>query len=232
MAELIWDKPGDRVYHTGLDKGVFYPKRGEGVPWNGLVSVAPKATTTQVEEIFYLGRKVYDSPAPSFFSATMDAYTYPDAAETYLGVEEDDVGFMYMNQAPKYFDMSYRSIVGNDTKGEEYGYQIHLLYDLMATPKPISNSTLMDRPTAELFSWDLTSRTNVMTRPSLTAARFPIVATGHVILDSRKLPEDIMKSIENALYGDCWVDPHIPSLQELHDNFGAGVYRKGEAPIV
>ena len=41
---LSWDKAGERLYETGVDRGVFYPfttggKYGSGVAWNGLTAV-------------------------------------------------------------------------------------------------------------------------------------------------------------------------------------------------
>ncbi len=44
MTRLVWDQLGDRVYETGLDRGVLYFTDGGGVPWNGLTSVEERST--------------------------------------------------------------------------------------------------------------------------------------------------------------------------------------------
>ena len=47
MAILSWDQAGERIYETGVSKGVLYPgdpaNPGQylnGVAWNGLISVS------------------------------------------------------------------------------------------------------------------------------------------------------------------------------------------------
>ena len=44
MSKIVWDKTGDRLYETGIKKGVLYPigENGtypKGVAWNGLIGV-------------------------------------------------------------------------------------------------------------------------------------------------------------------------------------------------
>ena len=39
MVALTWGDVGERFYEVGIDRGVFYPTVGNGVAWNGLVSV-------------------------------------------------------------------------------------------------------------------------------------------------------------------------------------------------
>ena len=41
--KLAWDQDGQKLYETGVDRGVLYPmdkgKYGNGVAWNGLINV-------------------------------------------------------------------------------------------------------------------------------------------------------------------------------------------------
>ena len=44
MAKLKWDQTGERLYETGVDRGVLYPADENGayptgVAWNGLINV-------------------------------------------------------------------------------------------------------------------------------------------------------------------------------------------------
>ena len=44
MTKIHWDGSGERLYETGVDRGVLYKPNNSGVytngvPWNGLVSV-------------------------------------------------------------------------------------------------------------------------------------------------------------------------------------------------
>ena len=43
--KIVWDAEGERLFETGVDRGVLYPidetgAYGIGVPWNGLTSVS------------------------------------------------------------------------------------------------------------------------------------------------------------------------------------------------
>lgn len=43
MSKLVWDKVGERLYETGVSKGVVYPQEGSAYPkgtaWNGLTAI-------------------------------------------------------------------------------------------------------------------------------------------------------------------------------------------------
>ena len=80
MSKLTWDQTGDRLYETGIDRGVLYPESGgtypKGVAWNGLTGFTESpsgadATTIYADNIKYLtpirmsGRSVMD-PHPQF----------------------------------------------------------------------------------------------------------------------------------------------------------------------
>ena len=39
MATLVWDQVGERVYQTGVDRGVLFLQDGTVTVWNGLTSV-------------------------------------------------------------------------------------------------------------------------------------------------------------------------------------------------
>ena len=44
MAKIKWDQTGERLYETGVDRGVVYPQASngsypKGAGWNGLTAV-------------------------------------------------------------------------------------------------------------------------------------------------------------------------------------------------
>ena len=43
MSKLVWDQTSERLYETGVDRGVVYPQVGaaypKGAAWNGLIGV-------------------------------------------------------------------------------------------------------------------------------------------------------------------------------------------------
>ena len=63
MAVLTWDQTGEKLYETGVQKGVLYPMNGavygDGVAWNGLTAVnetpsGAESTKLYADDIKYL----------------------------------------------------------------------------------------------------------------------------------------------------------------------------------
>jgi hypothetical protein len=79
MAELVWDEVGDRLYETGVDRGVLYiPDAGgvynDAVAWNGLTTVTEKpggaaATPQYADNMKYLNLRSAET-----FAATIQAF--------------------------------------------------------------------------------------------------------------------------------------------------------------
>lgn len=239
MAELQWDKIGERYYYAGLDRGVFYaknynpaePDENLGVAWNGLVSVTPKAASGSVFEQYWFGSKLYDMPPPGNFSGTIEAYSSPIEADEYFGMAEDYEGFVFMDQTPKYFDMSFRTYIHSDTEERQH-YQIHLLYNIMAIPVPMSYSTINSDPNATPLKWNFTSKMTNFDGPVVQVGNFMPEQFGRIILDTRKLPEDLIRSAEDVLYGTCTSEPEFLTPERLRDEFDAAQWPKGYMPWV
>jgi hypothetical protein len=205
MAILEWDKVGDRAYETGLDRGVLYLSDGKVVPWNGLTSIVEKFDKN-VTSVYYDGTKISDLLSLGDFEASLKAITYPDEF-----INIDGYGFlrkgMYIgNQAPKTFNLSYRTQKGNDVEGNPAGYKIHILYNLTAIPSDRTYSTLSDSIEFVEFEWDITSI------PQEIGGFRP---TAHVIFDSNDLDPDLLVYIEGALYGTEETDPFLVSISDL-----------------
>jgi hypothetical protein len=63
MSKIVWDQAGERLYETGVEKGVLYPYSNSayapGVAWNGLTAVTEspsgaEATALYADNIKYL----------------------------------------------------------------------------------------------------------------------------------------------------------------------------------
>lgn len=192
MTSLVWDKAGERLYEAGLDRGVLYKSDSSGVAWNGLVSVDEALDDITAEPRMFDGVKYLDEPVVGDFAATLTAFTYPDEFMEYEGIEFMGDGLYVGDQQPKRFGLTYRTRVGNDVEGTDYGYQIHIIYNLTAVPSPLTYSTLSEMVSPNNFSWSLTAV------PESVPGFRP---TAHFILDSRFLPGDILATIEDILYG-------------------------------
>jgi hypothetical protein len=190
MPILEWDQIGDRVYESGLDRGVLYLPDGSAVPWNGLTSVVEK-TDTKTNPVYFDGMKISDSITLGDFSATMTAITYPDEFEDFEGVSELRPGLFVGDQRPKTFGLCYRTKINNDLEGE-VGYKIHLLYNVTAIPSDKSYGTLNDSPAPMEFSWTLSAV------PEEVPGYRP---TAHITLNSLSIDPWLLEDIEAILYG-------------------------------
>lgn len=203
MASLVWDRVGDRLYETGISKGVLYKSDGYGVAWNGLTSLE-ESVSNSVQSVHFDGVKFNDLVTLGDFTAVLRAFTYPDEFLEYEGILEDQTGVYILNQPQSKFGLSYQTKVADDISGTEAGYKIHILYNLTALPAQIVYQTLsMDTEPIE-FEWTLTAIPEEIEnfRP-----------TAHVIFDSRKLDPFLLQDIEDILYGDEDSDAYLPPLK-------------------
>jgi hypothetical protein len=91
------------------------------------------------------------------------------------------------------FDLSYRTLIGNDLDGNRHGYKIHLVYNVLAAPTERGYETVDDSIDAMTFSWDFTTTPVVIPTILKPASHFMITTT---TTDPLKIIE-----LEDILYG-------------------------------
>lgn len=222
MSRLIWDNTGERFYETGVKKGVLYPMSSAdpsdpyplGVVWNGLSSVQESPSGADANNIYADDIKYLELRGAEEFGATIEAYTYPDEFAICDGSAEVASGVMIGQQARKRFGFCYRSIVGNDTETDGYGYKLHLIYNAMASPSERQYQTVNDSPEAITFSWELT------TTPIAVEGYKP---TASLTIDSNKADAVKLAELEDILYGTENSDPRLPLPGEVIDLMGGAV---------
>lgn len=202
MTKLIWDQVGERLYETGIDRGVLYLVDGSAVPWNGLISITETEDDT-TSPVYFDGTKYYDVQSIGDFSATLTAFTYPDEFLEYEGIIDLGTGVFVDGQVPKPFGLSYRTQIANSNVP---GYKIHILYNLTALADPINYATITSSESPIPFSWVISGV------PEAVSFYRP---TAHVICDSRYLNTTLLTGLEDLLYGDIDTPGHLPSLLEL-----------------
>lgn len=211
MAPIKWDEVGERYFETGIDRGVLYLNDGRAVAWNGLTSVED-GSDKEVSSYYLDGVKYLSKITPGEFSGKLKAFTYPIQFDQVNGIASDGAGLSYYDQPPQDFSLSYRTRIGNDLVGTEYGYKIHILYNLVADPDPATFDTIGEDVKAIDFTWALTG-----TPPPLVGHR----PTVHVAIDSTLTDDSALKVIEDVLYGTDTTNPRLPSIKELEDLFKA-----------
>lgn len=220
MPRLSWDEVGQRLYETGVDRGVLYlfnPLTGlydSGFAWNGLVSVSESPSGAEVSPQYADNIKYLELVSAEELGGTIEAFTYPDEFAECDGSVEPEPGVFLGQQARRRFGLVYRTKLGNDSVGDDYGYKLHLIYGARANPAERAYTTVNDSPEALTFSWEITTS--------------PVSVTGHkpvsqlTVVSTDVLPADLTE-LENILYGtestDGGVtpgtDPRLPLPDEV-----------------
>lgn len=211
MAKLVWDESGKRLYETGVEKGVLYVQGengayGNGVAWNGLTAVTESPSGAEPTALYADDIKYLELFSAEEFGATIEAYTYPEEFEACDGSASLGTGVTIGQQDRKAFGLCYRTIVGNDVKGNEHGYKLHLIYGAKAKPSEKAYATVNDSPEAVTFSWE------VSTTPVNVAGFKP---TASVTIDSTKIEAGKLKAIEDKLYGTQDQEPTLIMPDEI-----------------
>lgn len=202
---LKWDQTGEKLYETGVDRGVFYPVNqttggydgGDAEVWNGLTAVNESPSGAEATALWADNIKYLNLISAEEFAATIEAYTYPDKFEDFDGTKELVPGVRAGQQDRGIFGFCYRTLIGNDVKATAYGYKLHLVYGCQAAPSEKSRSTVNDSPEAVTFSWEL-STTPVNVSP-IKGVKFK--PTAHLVIDSTKVDADKLGDLEDILYG-------------------------------
>lgn len=216
MPKLTWDQTGQRFYETGVDHGVLYIPDSTGayeggVAWNGLTTVTESPSGAEANPQYADNIKYLNLFSAEEFGATLEAFTYPEEFEQCDGTAELTPGVTIGQQSRKTFGLSYRTLLGNDTEGTDYGYKLHLIYGAMAAPSEKGYSTVNDSPEAITFSWELT------TTP-VSVEGFKPTAT--VVVDSTKATPTGLAALEAALYGDEIETARLPLPDEVAELVG------------
>jgi hypothetical protein len=215
MAEaskaLVWDQTGDRLFETGVSKGVLFPADGaggyaKGVVWNGLTGVTEKPSGADATPLYADNIKYLSLTAAEEFGATIEAYTYPDEFAVCDGSAELAAGITVGQQARKTFGLVYVTAVGNDVDDIAYGYKIHVIYGAKAAPSERGFKTINDKPEAIAFSWTIT------TTPANVTGHKP---TASLVIDSTKVDADSLAAIEALLFGSDLTDASLPTPDEI-----------------
>ena len=217
MSKLVWDQTGERFYETGVKNGVLYIQ-GEngtypkGVAWNGLTAVTESPSGAEATALYADDIKYLNVLSNEEFGATIEAYTYPEEFAQCDGSASLGTGVSIGQQARKTFGLCYRTTVGNDTDGSDFGYKIHIIYGCLAAPSEKAYATINDSPEAITFSWEVT------TTPVNVEGFKP---TASIVIDSTKATAEKLTAFEKIIYGDAETEARLPLPDEIKTLFAA-----------
>ena len=223
--QIVWDKTSERLYRTGVDRVVLFPQTtggtyGQGVGWNGVTKISESPDGGDTTAIYANNGIYLNLVAKENFKGSITAYTYPkeweacDGSASVLSSASGATpvkGLRVTGQTRTPFGLAYRTLIGNDTAGTEYGYEIHLVYNATAGVSSLDYQTVNDSPEALELSWDFS------TLPVDVPGAKP---SAHLVISSLTAEPSKLKAIETKLYGTDSAAPTLPSPAEVIATLG------------
>jgi len=224
MARLKWDAVGERFYETGVDHGVLYiPDAGGnyvgGVPWNGLTTVTESPSGAEATPQYADNIKYLNLVAAEEFGGTIEAFTYPDEFEQCDGTASPVAGVSIGQQSRKTFGLSYRTLIGNDIDGTDYGFKIHLVWGALAAPSEKARATVNDSPEALALSWEFT--TTAVEVGEIDGTQYKPSAT--LTINSKRVDAAALNALMDILYGTIGAEPRLPLPAEVFALFNGAI---------
>lgn len=218
--QIVWDKTSERLYRTGVDRVVLFPQTtggtyGQGVGWNGVTKISESPDGGDTTTIYANNGVYLNLVAKENFKGSITAYTYPkeweacDGSASVLSSKSGATpvkGLRVTGQTRTPFGLAYRTLIGNDTAGTEYGYELHLVYNATAGVSSQDFQTVNDSPEALELSWDFS------TLPVDVPGAKP---SAHLVISSLTAEADKLKALETKLYGSETVAPALPLPGEV-----------------
>lgn len=211
---LEWDKNSERLYETGVSNGVLFPMvngtYANGVAWNGLTGVTEKPSGAEATKLYADNDKYLELYSKEEFGCTIEAYTYPDEFAKCDGSEEIAPGVYAGQQSRQPFGFAYKTILGNDTENDEYGYKLHLIYNCKASVSEKAYATVNDSPEAITFSWEVTTTPTPIGNGKTTA---------NLTIDSTKVDAEKLAAFEKIIFGSTDAASRLPLPSEVMSHF-------------
>ena len=210
MSKLMWDQTGERLYETGVSKGVLYVQEGgvypKGVAWNGLTAVTESPSGAEATPLYADDIKYLNLMSNEELGGTIEAYMYPEEFAVCDGSASLATGVWLGQQPRKTFGLCYRTVLGNDVDSNDHGYKLHLIYGALAAPSEKAYATINDSPEAITFSWEFS------TTPVTVEGFKP---TASITIDSTKADKSKLAALEAVLYGSESEEARLPLPDEV-----------------
>ncbi len=227
MAKIKWDQIGERKFKTGVDHAVLYPQKGgeypKGVPWNGLISVTKTPSGAEDNKLYADNMQYLNLKSAETLGLTIECYMYPDEWGECNGESQLAEGVSLGQQRRNTFGFSYRTKIGNDTEGEDHGFEITLVYGCSSSPSEQVSQTINDSPEAATFSYEVsTTPVNVS---GVGPDGKPYKPVASITIDSTKVDATKLAELEKILYGDDaepGTEARLPLPNEIKSLFAAG----------
>lgn len=211
MAKLKFDELGKRFYETGVSEAVLFPQDTSGayplgVAWNGITAANESPSGAEANDQYADNIKYLSLTGAENFEGTIEAFSSPAEFDECDGMAQIVKGAVAHQQNRRPFGFAFKSILGNDTKGNEFGYKLHLWYGCKAAPSERSHATVNDSPEPQNPSWSISST--------------PVVVPGHkptsvITIDSTQVEATKLQKVLDAIYGTDDAAPYLPLPEKV-----------------
>lgn len=218
--KLSWNDAGKRFYKTGIDRCVLFTKEGgvyqSGVAWNGVTKADTQLGGHDRTDLFTGDRRSAMLFTPYTFGGSISAFSYPDEFDPCIGNNHVGDGLVVaaLDQIP--FAICYRRLLGNDTEGNKFGYELHFVYDAVITGIKDTAETIGEQanPAEMGFDFECVGEEGF-------EGNGPVA---HLVVSTKIVDSDHMASLESVIYGTDDSDPRLPLPEEiraiLHEYLG------------
>lgn len=207
MPTITWDQVGTRRFESGVDRGVLYPPGGDPVAWSGLTSVVEEMKA-DIEGIYFDGMRIGNAITYGEYNAELSCITYPLEFETLQGTTEIRQGVLLGDQPLQTFGLCYRTLVGNDTEGDEAAYKLHIVYNLVAAPSQKTYTSQSDDPALVEYSYTLVAI------PEEVPGFRP---TAQIVVKSDEVYPWLLEDLEAMLYGSDEATATLIPMRQMTD---------------
>lgn len=218
MSKMVWDQISEKRYETGIEQVALFQQVGgaypKGVAWNGVTALNLAPSGAEPTPLYANNRKYLTLMSVEELGGTIEAYTYPDEWAECDGSATVIAGVYIGQQARKSFGLAAKTIIGNDTELNKFGYKLHLIWGGLASPSEQENATINDSPEAKTMSWEFS------TTP---VAVNGYESTSYMYIDSTVVDAEKLKALEAIIYGSDDVEPRLPLPNEIIELMGAEV---------
>lgn len=213
MPKLQWDQVGQRLYETGISKGVLFVQDnnsayGTGVAWNGLTGVTKSNDGAEESPLYADNMKYLALFSAENLRGTINAFTYPDEFEACDGSNAVNPGVYVGQQTRVPFGLAWSTIVGNDTQGNAYGEKIHIVYNAKVSPSERAYETVNEDPSTLTFSWEFS------TTP-VDLSDIGLDPSAGITVSKSEVSAAAWTALTDALYGNDAEEPYLPTIQEV-----------------
>lgn len=174
MARLKFDQAGKKEYSAGVKNGVLFTAYtgsstehttksfyNEGVVWNGITAITETPGGAEANDNYADDIKYISLRGAETFNQTIEAFMAPDEWSSCDGFRSGDSvlsGVLQIGQQERsMFGTAHIVTRGNDTYKNDFGFEIHLAYNMTASPSEKAHNTINENPELSTNSWECTA---------------------------------------------------------------------------